>query len=247
MRIFLADVFPQYSHAPLHVAAESYGGHYAPSFVERITKRQAVGARNSLTTPVKSIILVDAVLDIITSGPLGHYDHFCKRDTAGVLLPGGFNETACAALERATPECERLNRMCLDSYDVQLCRFAGDYCEVQLGKWLDSDIVKGGRNPYDDRRKCVMGPPFCDDFNEGNTSDYLNSKDVQDMLGFQGFNYSGVNLETNQGFSESGDTTIPTTREVSYILDETPISVLVLNGNNDIIVYGSSFVEVLWS
>jgi len=36
---FFADRFPHFSTNPLHVAGESFGGHWVPSFVSHISKR----------------------------------------------------------------------------------------------------------------------------------------------------------------------------------------------------------------
>jgi cathepsin A (carboxypeptidase C) len=67
--------------------------------------------------------------------------------------------------------------------------------------------------------------------------DYLNRADVQKRLGFEGtFKYKVFNAEINRAWGMRAAIAVPTTREVSYILDDTPTKVLVVSGNNDIIV-----------
>lgn len=244
LSIFFTDAFPQYSHLPFHIAGESFGGHYVPSFVKYISDLQELSSSKAFKTPIESIILVDAVLDQITSGVTGQYDHFCGRDENGILKPGGFNETTCQAIEEATPACERLNQNCLVSYDHNVCRAAQTLCEDSIGKWFNSEVTPGGRDPYDDRKKCGSNPPICEDFAEGATMSYLNLPHVKTALGLEAVNYSSINFELNQAFDKSGDSYIPTTREVSHILDGTATRVLVLNGNNDVIVNTEGQVRV---
>lgn len=191
-------------------------------------------AQNAFEIPIKSVILVDAVIDHLTSGTGGFYDHFCSRDVHGSLRAGSFNETACAAIKENTPACERWISRCIDSYDRKVCKSADEFCDEAIGKWFWRDVVPGGRNPYDDRKKCGT-PPLCEDALE-NVAVYLNQPHVQEALGFDNYNFTAVNYDLNERFEKSGDTFIPTTREVSYILDDTETKVLVLNGNNDIIV-----------
>lgn len=65
----------------------------------------------------------------------------------------------------------------------------------------------------------------------------MNRADIQEGLGFDGnLKYKVFNAEINRAYGMRAAIVLPTTREVSYILDGTPTKVLVVNGNNDIIV-----------
>lgn len=79
--------------------------------------------------------------------------------------------------------------------------------------------------------------PFCWDDNAGNHTIYLRQKHVLEALGFPAdFFYQTVNLDLNGKWEESGDMFLPTVRELTSILDDSDVSVLVLNGNEDYIV-----------
>ncbi|KAK0636962.1 Alpha/Beta hydrolase protein [Bombardia bombarda] len=237
LAIFFQDVFPEYSTHDLHIAGESFGGKYVPGITHYISQRQQMGA-DVMPVPIRSIILVDAVIDMLTSGVLGYYDHFCAvGDDGKPLKENGFNETACSALEEATPECERLVASCRDTYDPNICEAASAFCNERLGNWHYWDVYKGGRDPYDDRKKCVK-PPLCEAFTgEGSYSSYLNRTDVKEALGFRkDFEFTGINEDINTRWEKSKDMHVPSTREVSFILDKTPTRLLVINGNNDPIV-----------
>lgn len=106
--------------------------------------------------PIQSIVLVDAVLDAVTAGVAGFYDHFCSVDEHGRRnKPGGFNESTCRAMEEQLPECERFAGLCRDTYDVNVCRMANSWCDEHIGKWLYDKVVPRGRNPY----VCASRPP----------------------------------------------------------------------------------------
>lgn len=92
------------------------------------------------------------MLKIITLTVGGLYNHFYSRDLQGNIRTGGFNETACAAMEIDTPACERLARSCVETYDRHICAYASQFCEEGLGKWFESEVKDGKGDPYDDRR-----------------------------------------------------------------------------------------------
>ncbi|RDW75873.1 hypothetical protein BP5796_06694 [Coleophoma crateriformis] len=234
LTIFFTEAFPQFSTQPFHLTGESFAGHYLPAFTKYIGERQKMLAKDHLPVPIQSLVLVDSAVDLVMSVIGGLYDHFCSRDEAGNLnKPNGFNQTACTAMEESLPACEKLIHQCDDTYDKNVCMYAVTYCEEVVGKWLFNDIVKGGRDPYDDRKVCEE-PPLCDDFANGTTMKYLNSKRVHDALEIPlNFTYYGLNMELNERFCASGDCAIPTTRELQYVLEEMDTKVLVINGNND--------------
>lgn len=212
------------------MVGESYGGKYIPAFVYDISTRQKLGVPGVFNTPIQSITLVDAVIDYMGSGPLGEYDHMCQFDKDGNnKLKLGFNETTCRTIEVAVPECQRLNSQCIETYDGYICEAAFMYC------WEIIDLVQySGRVIYDDRVLCKGEIPLCG--LGGNFSDYLNRPHFQRALGLQGWNFVPLNWDLNVRWGLSKELYKPTTREMTWILDESPIRVLVINGNNDIIV-----------
>ncbi|KAH8645499.1 Alpha/Beta hydrolase protein [Xylariales sp. PMI_506] len=231
---FFTDIFPQFSHLPFHITGESFAGTYIPGIVDYIGRRQQLGVPGVFQQRIQSIVLVDAVIDAVGSGSIGVYDHMCKFNQDGTnKLKYGFNETVCKELEVTIPECERLNNHCLHTYDMEICRAAVEFCSDNTEPLIEPRL--GNVFPYDDRFLCEGGePPLCG--REGHFTEYLNSPKVQRALGTEGWNYSWINEDINDRWQASGDIFRPTTRELSWILDESPTRVLVLNGNNDIVV-----------
>lgn len=227
---FFTEIFPQFSANPFHIVGESFGGTYVPSFVHYISMRQQLGVPGIFETPIQSITLVDAVVDYMGSGPLGEYDHMCQFDKNGKnKLKLGFNETTCRTIELAVPECQRLNSQCIETYNLNICEAAFAFC------WTFIDLIEdGGRVLYDDRALCRGAYPLCG--LDGNFSEYLNRPHFQKALGLEQWNFEPLNWDLNGRWALSKHLYVPTTREMTWILDESPIRVLVINGNNDIIV-----------
>lgn len=232
LSIFFTEAFPEFSDQPFHIAGESFAGKYIPGFVDYIDKRQQLGVPGVSKTKISSIILVDAVIDVIGSGPLGQYDHMCQFDKNGQnKLELGYNQTTCREIEKAVPECQRLNSQCIETYDGNICRAAFEFCADNIERFILEGPLR--RNPQDDRVECNGPMPLCglDQFDI-----HLNSPLVQNALGLENFSYSVISWDINQRWEESNEIFMPSTRELRYILDETATRVLMLNGNNDIIV-----------
>ncbi|KAH9897374.1 alpha/beta-hydrolase [Xylariomycetidae sp. FL2044] len=229
LTIFFGDVFPTFSHLPFHIAGESFGGTYVPAFVDYISRRQHLGVPSAFGSEIASIILVDAVIDIFGSGSLGHYDHMCRFDEDGNnVLKSGFNQTTCREIEKVVPECERLDRQCIDTYDGNICAAVATFCISKIDELLADRCVYDDRKTSDGTLVSCMGESY-----EG----YLNLPHVQESLGLEyHWNFSAINFDLNHRWDVSNELYLPTTRELRYILDETPTRLLVFNGNNDIIV-----------
>lgn len=172
LNLFFSDVFPDRASLPIHLAAESYGGHYAPTYVNHILETRAHDGRGAFWGNISSIVLVNAVLDF-TASAVGSYELFCS-DYRGQVL----NETACHVIREALPEVERLGRSCDMSYDGHECFAMWDFAERNIFSWYWSEIEKGGRNPYNSK-SCwpyltqlgfVLVPRFCADIVLGNSS-----------------------------------------------------------------------------
>ncbi|CAG9989010.1 unnamed protein product [Clonostachys byssicola] len=243
---FFRTMFPQFSNASLHIAGESFAGRYIPGFTQYLHHTQHLRRAHAprIAPYVDSIVLVDATVDAISSGALGYYDHLCAH--TGDNRPSWrqtFNQTVCEAMSAAVPACERVVEQCRSTYDANLCDSAGASCDDNLGHLFSDEVVEGGMDPYDDRRKCGSNPPFCEDFTGTGYSDYLNLPHVKAALGVSESNFQGINFDLNSRWATKKETNIPTVREVGFILDDTPTRVLVLNGNNDIIVSSTNLVN----
>lgn len=131
LELFLTH-FKEYASAPFHMAAESYGGTYAPNFASVIHKKNKELELSSSTDLVKinlaSVILANGITDpyiqfatiptFACEGPYPIYDD-----------PDG---PQCEALRSKVPTCQRLVKSCYDYGSRLVCVPAALYCNSQL-------------------------------------------------------------------------------------------------------------------
>ncbi|KAK7940719.1 alpha/beta-hydrolase, partial [Apiospora aurea] len=181
-------------------------------------QRQKLGVPGVFQIPIASIVLVNAVVDMTSSSYIGVSGSTRRPAASSKKLCRGARLSAASAWRRTT--------------STSAARpFA--FCDEHIGVYLDVRV--GGRVPYDDRVLYENGTlPLC---GADSYADYLNRPHLQAALGLdEGWNFTSVNMDLNMRWEASGDSFTPSTREMSYILDETETSVLVINGNNDISV-----------
>jgi cathepsin A (carboxypeptidase C) len=148
LNVFYTSIFPSLSNHPLHLGGESFAGRYVPAFAKYILEKQKSKGVDAVPAKMESLVLVNAVIDQQQS-TLGHVDHFCTSKPGENGYGSGFNSTACAAMKRAIPDCERQDQVCRDTHNLNNCRRAYSTCDSGVGKWFQQDVGAGGRNPYD--------------------------------------------------------------------------------------------------
>ncbi|KXN91965.1 hypothetical protein AN958_11025 [Leucoagaricus sp. SymC.cos] len=194
---------PQYSTQPFHLAAESYGGTFAPNIAKVIhaaNKRLALAPTpglkhinlasvilaNGLTDP---LIQMASVPDYVCEGPFPIYD-----DPQGVQ---------CQALRTKVPTCLRLVEACYRFDSRFTCVPANLYCNTQLF----GPLMQTGLNPYDVRKQC-------DRRKDGNLcyrqmqwiETWMNDPKNKATLGVNPEKtFQSCNMEVNQLFTMNGD------------------------------------------
>ncbi|OJJ01953.1 hypothetical protein ASPVEDRAFT_83474 [Aspergillus versicolor CBS 583.65] len=230
------DVFPHLAGRPWHIAGESMGGHYATGYTEYIARRERENAALGIQPRINisSVVIVDGYIDA-TRHVAGYYDFFCtnwRRDRRHEPL---MNDSACASMAAGVPACEAMGMHCRQGYDPKVCRAAMEVCNGTVGRFFDEGVQPGGWDPYDDRHACET-PPLCSNLAHGATWQFFNQRWVQNRLGFGNYPFELIDFDTNNRWVAAEYVNLPVTRELSWILDSTDIRVLVINGNNDIII-----------
>ena len=129
--------FPEYAGAKFHMAAESYGGTYAPNTATVFHKRN----RELEVLPVPGLIRINLASVILANGwtnPLEQYssipDWICEGPYA--LFDPGSRE--CRGLRRSVPPCRRLAEACY-KFDTRVtCASAETYCSYALESSVSS-------------------------------------------------------------------------------------------------------------
>ncbi|KAI1202291.1 alpha/beta-hydrolase [Nemania serpens] len=231
--VFLAEFvarFPQYFRHGFYVAGESFGGRYVPRYVSDIVSGQLKGKPDVPRVRIDGIILVDAFVDGI-SHMIGHYELFCTDEYQDLL---SFNETTCASITAAIPRAEYLLGVCQESQDPRDCNTALVYASANIAKYFQDEVARGKYSPYDLRLPCELPDMSCIPPAEFYTESHLNRPEIQKLLGFDTpREYRAANFSLNAIWSQHPEILIPTTRNVSWLLDEGDLRILVFNGVYD--------------
>lgn len=136
LQLFLGR-FSNYADAPFHIAAESYGGTYAPNIASVIHKEnQALAAASALAAPTLDLIHINLASVMLGNGITDPYVQFasvpdwaCEGPYAVYDDPDG---PECQALRTKVPTCQRLVKSCYDFNSRLTCVPALLYCNSQL-------------------------------------------------------------------------------------------------------------------
>ncbi|QPG76520.1 carboxypeptidase C [Brettanomyces nanus] len=210
--------FPEYLNLPFHMAAESYGGHYIPSFASEI-----------LSHPDRSFNLTSVMIGNGLTDPLNQYPEY---ETMACTYENGYkpvlDETSCQSMSDSLPRCLSMIESCYNSESIFSCVPASIYCNNgQLGPYQ-----KTGRNVYDVRKMCE-GNDLC---YEGldYIGEYLNQDYVKEKLGAEVDRYESCNMDINRNFLFAGDWMKPFHKDVLTIL-QNRVPVLIYAGDKDFI------------
>ncbi|KAF9461891.1 serine carboxypeptidase [Collybia nuda] len=221
--------FTKYSQLPFHIAAESYGGLYAPHIASIIHKanKQLIYAPSSKIKRInlESILLGNGLTDPLIQMP-SIVNYACDGPFA-VLDPNG---RECRGMRQRAPVCERLIRSCYKNDNQVTCAPATLYCWQGLFGSLQST----GRNIYDVRKMC--NPKDDGDLCYKELSwieAYMNQPDIMAELGAHPEqHYKSCNTVINLKFMFKGDGMRNSRALLPELVNE-GIRLLVYAGNTD--------------
>jgi cathepsin A (carboxypeptidase C) len=204
LELFL-NRFSKYSHLPFHIAAESYGGIYAPNIASVIHKENQ--ALSLAPNPrIKKINLASVILANGLTNPYIQYgsiaDYACEGPFPVYPDPDG---PQCTALRTKEPTCQRLVQACYNFNSKLACVPAQLYCNSQLF----GPLSQLGLNLYDVRKKCDKQKdkdgPLCYQ-QMGWIETWMNNPENKAALGVDpSRDFESCNMEVNQAFTFQGD------------------------------------------
>ncbi|GJE97833.1 serine carboxypeptidase [Phanerochaete sordida] len=222
--------YPEYDSAPFHVAAESYGGTYAPNIVSVIHKQnKAVALR-----PVPDVKHVNLASVILANGITDPYtqmasvpDYACDGPYAVYDDPEG---AQCQALRSKVPTCQRLIQSCYNFNSRWTCVPAQAYCYSQLY----GPLQQLGLNLYDVRRKCDRSKDGDLCYKQMTWIDtWMNDPKHKKALGVNpDLDFASCNMEVNQAFFGQGDGMHNSAALLPELIED-GIRLLVYAGNAD--------------
>lgn len=146
LNTFFDKMFPEKAHLPIYIAAESYGGHFAPTYVRHILNARAYDSKTAFWGNITSLIMVNALLDFTATG-VGAYELLCSDYRGRGIL----TDEECDEIRRATPELIRLGQRCELSEDGRECFAMMFYFAEKVDAYYRKRIESGERNLYNSK------------------------------------------------------------------------------------------------
>ncbi|KAH9921491.1 peptidase S10 serine carboxypeptidase, partial [Epithele typhae] len=218
------ETFSQFKGRPLHLAGESYGGRYLPSFGSYVYDQNQIAIQAGRDTlNLTSILIGNGVVDY-TKIYRGRHEMEC----ATAALPVPFQSiSVCVQQKTALTRCEKaMQASCVEVHDEINCRAALSFCqEVVSGTYAHS-----GRNVYDISKDCIGDLCYAE---SGAITDYLNQPSVRSLLGVESpGNFTSCNGELGSAFSGRLDRTTMSQNYIAALLDR-GVRVLIYSGTYD--------------
>ncbi|KAE8234884.1 hypothetical protein CF326_g51 [Tilletia indica] len=227
--------FPELGKKDFHVAAESYGGHYAPNIASVIHKNnKAVKANDVSAAAAVHINLASVVIGNGLTEPYVQFasvfDYACSPENKYRLFDP--KSSTCASLQQKAKTCQGLIGQC-QKYNSQLvCTPATLYC------WgsMYGDAQNSGKNLYDVRRTCDRAEdkdgPLC--YKQMEWIDvYMNKPETKKMFGApDSREFQSCNMEINRAFQMHGDSMHDSAALIPPMIDD-GIRFLIYAGEAD--------------
>lgn len=219
MHLFFLQ-FPQYSNHKVHVAGESYAGHYIPQV-----------ANDILSTPNLSFNLTSIIIGNGITDPLTQFKYYQPMACGQGGVPAVLNGIQCGIMSATLGICIGLIQACYnDPENTDICVRATETCQnSQIGP-----VSNQGTNPYDLRTQCASNTNGLCYAGLNYVQEYLNQPDVQSAIGVSNINFQSCSDSVNTAFTNSGDWMMPYVRDVPTVLNA-GIPVLIYAGDQDFI------------
>jgi cathepsin A (carboxypeptidase C) len=208
--------FPKYANMPFFIAAESYGGHYAPALAHYIAKHNSQSFRINLQGVMIGNGLVDPVVQYTQYAPFAR-DHKLVSKVALDIMFAGI--PLCVDLIKKCAQNATGIADCMEAYIE--CNYA-EMIPIQLAGW----------NVYDVRTKCTGGP-LCYNFTA--IEKFLALESTKEGLGVpKGVFWKECNREVDLKLVFAGDWMLNLDVDIPLLLSNN-IPVLVYSGDQDFI------------
>ncbi|KAF2001044.1 alpha/beta-hydrolase [Amniculicola lignicola CBS 123094] len=138
----------QFSGTPLHIAGESYAGHYIPAIGDALIKNGNLWKAWN----VQSLIIGNGFVDVAYTAP-GLYDLFCAEPPLIVPDKPAVAKQICDKHELYTKDCMYAVQKCRNKVS-HTCQYTSNQCRDASGRIWAEDL---GRDIYDYKKSTKQG------------------------------------------------------------------------------------------
>lgn len=211
--------FPQYPKT-LHVAGESYGGHYIPAVGAEILRHP------ERSFDLKSVVIGNGLVDV-----LQQYKEYKPMFCGGGGVPAVVSDDVCAHLDDSLAACNSLIEACYNNVTDSTCAaVSSDACNSLTSPFYNETL---NINPYDITKKCEPAlDDGCYNASDGMTQ-WLALPRVLTAIGAE-HAWNGCSNTVSDLYYNSGDPFRPAQRDVTFMLEQ-GLPVLIYAGAHDII------------
>lgn len=214
LRLLITGI-PKFQNCDLHIAGESYAGHYIPAIGHEI-----ISHPRDLNFKLKSLMIGNGLTD-----PANQMEARITMACGEGGYPSVLDSKTCDELYRLLPRCQRLSQICTDTNVTISCLGAFSFCSL-----LSAPYYKTGRSPYDIREHCSTD---CTPMNTA-IQDYMNQTNVKHILGSEALNYLSCSKSVQMDFIKDADEQRSYAPDVAAVLEK-GVPVLIYSGDKDYI------------
>ncbi|GJE85305.1 peptidase S10 serine carboxypeptidase [Phanerochaete sordida] len=201
LQLFLQR-FPRYARLPLHIAGESFGGHFVPHIGAFVAAQNAGTSTGRIPVRLASLVLANGL-----SEPASQFatsaDYLCG---GGPYPPFAHDDRRCVAWRAATPPCVRMIETCYAYENNATCGAATAYCWPAVFTSPVEAVHAAGKNIHDLRAECEESaiPGNCYPQFDA-ISEWLNQTSTKRRLGVdQALDFQFMKSDIQQPFFTNG-------------------------------------------
>ncbi|EKM57659.1 uncharacterized protein PHACADRAFT_138896 [Phanerochaete carnosa HHB-10118-sp] len=216
LQLFLRR-FKRYSELPLHIAGESWGGHYVPhiaSYVDEQNDRLVYAPRRGqLKVNLKSILLGNGLTE-----PASQFETIAEYMCGGAPYPPfEAEDSRCRTWQAETPACLRMINSCYQYQTNATCVSATLYCWPAL---FEGPLSESGKNVYDLRKSCDETPLGLCYAEFDDIAAWLNKTSTKRALGVDpDYNFQMVNTGVQVPFYYKGQAMLNSAALLAPLVD----------------------------
>ncbi|KAI0368924.1 peptidase S10 serine carboxypeptidase [Pilatotrama ljubarskyi] len=219
--------FPDLGQKPLHLAAESWGGHYGPniaSYVYKMNKRMVYAPfPGQKHINFASLILANGLTD-----PALQFESIPEYMCGGAPYPPFKSDSFdCRAMRAEAPICKKMIESCYQFPSKATCDPATTYCWLRML----GPLSRSGLNPYDLRIPCEDREGICYKELRGIEA-FMNSHRRELGVDESAPRFVQCNMSVNSDFYYQGQAMLNSAALLPELVDN-GMRLLVFAGNTD--------------